>query len=196
VTVPAVVLWDFGDTLVDERWMRRTPPSCPTWESVWVETMDAMADDWNVGGLSARDVFRALAARSGLSIDEVEAHAIGCCRQLTFHRAAWRVATERRWPQALVTVNPDVFEDYVIPAYELDTVFDAIVTSCGDGTASKVRLCEIALDRLGYEGNRADVLLIDNRADLAQEWEESGGRGYWFRTDEQFARDLPTLILD
>jgi FMN phosphatase YigB (HAD superfamily) len=193
---PSVVLWDFGDTLVDERWMRRTPPSCPTWESVWVETMDELADEWNVGRLSARDVYSALAARSGLSIDDVEAHAIACCRQLTFHRAAWRVATERRWPQGLVTVNPDVFEDHIVPAYQLDSVFDVIVTSCGEGTGGKVRLCEIALDRLEYEGNRGDVLLIDNRADLVEEWERSGGRGYWFRTDEQFARDLPTLILD
>jgi hypothetical protein len=28
---PAVLLWDFGDTLVDERWMVRAPATCPTW---------------------------------------------------------------------------------------------------------------------------------------------------------------------
>ena len=27
---PAVLLWDFGDTLVDERWMLRAPATCPT----------------------------------------------------------------------------------------------------------------------------------------------------------------------
>jgi hypothetical protein len=149
---PAVVLWDFGDTLVDERWMRRSPPSCVSWESVWIETMAELADKWNVGALFAPEVFATLAVRSGLPVGEVEAHAIGCCRQLTFHSAAWTVATERRWPQAIVTVNPDVFDDFVVPAYRLDTVFDAIVTSCAEGTADKVRLCEIALDRLGYQG--------------------------------------------
>src|SRR5262249_21422586 len=121
---PAVVLWDFGDTLVDERWMRRNPPSCARWESVWLEAMVQIADAWNMASLSGADEFEAIAARSGLSVGEVEQHAIGCCQQVAFHRIAWAVASERRWPQAIVTVNPDLLEDYVVPAYGLDTVFD------------------------------------------------------------------------
>jgi len=92
-----------------------------------------------------------------------------------------------------VTVNPDLFEDYVVPAYELASVFDVIVTSCHEQTADKVRLCEVALDRLGYGGDRGDVLLIDNRRDFVQDWEQAGGRGYWYRTDDQFVQDLTTI---
>jgi len=33
----AVLLWDFGDTLVDERWMLRAPASCPGWPSARTE---------------------------------------------------------------------------------------------------------------------------------------------------------------
>jgi FMN phosphatase YigB (HAD superfamily) len=184
------VLWDFGDTLVDERWMRRPPLSCPNWEAVWVEVMAEVADRWNIAEVSKREVFAALAARSGLSVEDIEAHAIECCRTLSFHPSAWAIACERRWPQAIVTVNPDLFEDYIVPVYFLRTVFNAIVTSCQEGTVDKVRLCELALDRLGYDGNRDDALLIDNSLDLVQAWQQTGGRGYWFETDEKFAGDV------
>ena len=53
---PSVVLWDFGDTLVDERWMRRCPDACPTWEIAWVEVMRELADRWNVGDISFKEV--------------------------------------------------------------------------------------------------------------------------------------------
>ena len=192
--VPAVVLWDFGDTLVDERWMRREPRSCPDWESAWVDVMTELADGWNVGDVATSEVYTALAARSGLSVAGVERHAVSCCRDLTFHTRAWSAAKERRWPQAIVTVNPDVFEHYIVPEYQLDEVFDMIVTSWSENTADKVQLCEIALACLGYDGDRHDVLLIDNRLDLVRAWVWSGGSGYWFRTDEQFGGDLGRLF--
>jgi len=188
--MPALVLWDFGDTLVDERWMRRSPPSCPEWEAAWVDTMSELADAWNVGDVTLDDVVAALARRTGLTVADVEAHAVDCCHRLTFHPHAWRVATERRWPQALVTVNPDLFERHVVEAYDLDVVFDAVVTSCSERTADKVRLCDAALARLGYDGERADVLLVDNRADLVRAWQAAGGAGYVFRSDDDFARDV------
>lgn len=192
---PAVVLWDFGDTLVDERWMRRSPPSCPNWESVWVGVMSDLADLWNVAELSSADVYAVLAQRSGLSVDEVAGHAAACCENLMFHSAAWAAASARLCPQAIVTVNPDLFEQCIVPGHRLDEVFDAIVTSCTERTDDKVRLCEIALDRLEYDGPRGEVLLVDNRLDLVRAWETSGGQGYWFRGDDQFAQDRSSLGL-
>ncbi len=40
-----MLLWDFGQTLVDERWMRRSPIGCATWESSWADVMADLADD-------------------------------------------------------------------------------------------------------------------------------------------------------
>ena len=79
--------------------------------------------------------------------------------------------------QALVTVNPDLFVERIVPAYGLRAVFDAVVVSSIEGTDDKVRLCEIALQRVGYEGGRQSTLLIDNRVDLVEAWERVGGRG-------------------
>jgi hypothetical protein len=38
------------------------------------------------------------------------------------------------------------------------------------------------------------VLLIDNRHDLVDAWQATGGAGYWFGGDEQFARDERTHV--
>jgi FMN phosphatase YigB (HAD superfamily) len=192
---PAVLLWDFGDTLVDERWMLRPPAECPAWEATWLDVMADHADDWNVGRVSAVQVFGALAERSGMSADAVKSHARRCCERLAFNETAWRVASERRLRQALVTVNPDLFADFTVPAHGLDNVFDVIVMSFAERTDDKPALCDIALDRLGFTGSRSDALLIDNRLDLVKAWRNVGGAGYWFQSDQRFSADLPSLLL-
>lgn len=80
----------------------------------------------------------------------------------------------------------------MFPAHELAVVFDVIVVSFAEGTADKPSLCRIALDRLGFVGDRSAALLIDDRNDLVHAWQQVGGAGYWFRSDEQFRRDIPS----
>ena len=192
--VPDVLLWDFGDTLVDERWMRRCPDAHPEWDDAWTAVMDQLAERWNTGEVGMPVVFAALADRTGMTPADVEAHARDCCRRLVFNPTAWRIAREHRLPQALVTVNPDLLAAYVVPAHHLATVFDAIVMSFAEGTVDKPTLCRIALDRLGFDGDPHAALLIDNRQDLVHAWETAGGTGYWFQSDEQFRRDVPRLL--
>jgi FMN phosphatase YigB (HAD superfamily) len=188
---PSVVLWDFGDTLVDERWMRTCPESCPTWEAAWIAVMRELADRWNVGEISFTEVSAALADAAAMTVPEVEAHARACCAQLSLHSNAWALARQRRWPQAIVTVNPDLFADFIVPNYGLSEMFDQIIMSFAEKTDDKVALCDIALERLGYRGARDRAVLIDNRLNLVDAWRDSGGAGYWFRSDDQFGRDAP-----
>jgi hypothetical protein len=68
------------------------------------------------------------------------------------------------------------------------------VVSCVEGTADKVRLCEKALDRLGFDGDRREALLIDNRVDLVEAWRRSGGAAYWYRDGADFEAVLPDLL--
>ena len=137
-----------------------------------------------------------MSRRAGLSVEFVERHAEACCRSITFHPFTWRVATERRRPQALVTVNPDLFVERVARRYGLCEHFDTVVVSSTEGTDDKTTLCELALDRLGFGAERSDALLIDNRGDLAEAWRRSGGAAYVYRGDEAFAADLPALFGD
>lgn len=191
---PEALLWDFGDTLVDERWMRRCPDAHPEWEDAWTTVMDRLADRWNIGAVGMPEVFAALADRTGMTPQAVAAHARDCCGRLVFNPTAWQVAHEHRLPQALVTVNPDLVADYVVPTHQLATVFDVIVVSFAEGTVDKPALCRIALDRLGFAGAPSAALLIDNRHDLVDAWQKAGGAGYWFQSDQQFRRDVPRLL--
>jgi phosphoglycolate phosphatase-like HAD superfamily hydrolase len=191
---PAVLLWDFGDTLVDERFLQRPPAGCPGWTTAWREVVEIHADGWHDGSVGRAVILAALAERTGLTVAQVEQHAIECCTHLELHPTAWRVATERRRPQALVTVNPDLFADWIVPAYDLTSMFDALVISAVEHTNDKSELCDIALERLGFTGPRSQALLIDNRADLVEAWQSVGGSAYWFQSDERFARDLPDLL--
>jgi hypothetical protein len=192
--VTAVLLWDFGDTLCDETWMRRAPDSKPTWTAAWRDVMDAVADDWDTGRIDERAVFAAMAERTGMTTDAVARHAAECCGSLVLHPVAWRVATERRRPQALVTVNPDLFVLRIVPEYRLESIFDEVVVSSVEQTTDKVQLCEIALARLGYTGDRRGALLIDNREDLVGAWRANGGSAYLYRDDASFQTDVDELL--
>jgi FMN phosphatase YigB (HAD superfamily) len=104
------------------------------------------------------------------------------------------LAKSRRLRQALVTVNSDLFGPMVVDVHGLRAVFDVIVMSFAEGTVDKSALCDIALERMGYQGPRSQALLIDNRRDLVEGWRKVGGAGYWFMSDEQFAEDLAQLL--
>ena len=189
-----VLLWDFGDTLVDERWMLQAPAEFGDWPAVWTEVMRTRAHVWNIGQLTERELFSELAARSGMAIRSIEQHAAACCGSIQFHPSAWSAALERRRPQAIVTVNPDLFVERVARPYGLDAHFDTIVVSCLEGTDDKTELCEVALDRLGFTGPRSNALLIDNRQDLTDAWARTGGASYHFRGDSMFSADWPGIL--
>ena len=189
-----MLLWDFGDTLVDERWMLRAPDTCPDWPTAWRTVMAARADAWNIGDITASDVYQHLSAVTGLTSEAVETHARDCCHRLFFNESAWRTATEHRLPQAIVTVNPDLFADLIVPHYGLSGIFDEIVMSWAERTDDKAALCDVALARMSFGGDRESALLIDNRQDLIEAWRRLGGSGYWFQSDEQFAEDLAEIL--
>jgi FMN phosphatase YigB (HAD superfamily) len=189
-----VLLWDFGDTLVNEQWMRQAPPEYPEWARVWNEVMETCAADWDTGRTSEREVFAEMSRRSGLAADFVEQHADACCRAITFHPIAWQTARARHRPQALVTVNCDLFLDRVSRRHRLADHFDAIVVSCLEGTTDKTALCDLALERLGFTGERSGTPLIDNRRDLTDAWTEAGGVAYHYVGDASFGAAWPGVL--
>lgn len=117
----AVLLWDFGDTLVDERWMRTPPVGCPTREAAWLEVMAHSAYRWNPGAVTSTKIFDALSVRTGMAREQVEAHACRCCEQLVFNETAWRVAKERWLPPSARHGEPDLFTDHIVPRSRPDS---------------------------------------------------------------------------
>lgn len=184
------LLWDFGDTLVDEHWMWVCPPGVPDWAEAWRRVLaDDLRSAWDRGHASAREVAERVAAELPMSVEAVIDHMRRCCRGLAFFGSAWSAACERARPQALVTVNPDVFSDVVVTHYQLSAIFDVIVTAWQEAVVDKGDLCMRALDRLG--GTQAgQALLIDNLERNVQAWRAYGGLAYWFRGDDLFGQHL------
>jgi hypothetical protein len=190
------VLWDFGDTLVDERWMRRAPPGVPEWSDVWSGVVSgALADRWNLGEATFEDVVDAVAPRLPMSRAEVLVHARRCCEQIAFFAAPMAIARASSLPQAIVTVNPDAFTSVIVPRYALDATFVPIVTSWQEHTLDKAELADIALHRIG-DFEREDALLIDNIEANVVAWRARSGRGYRFRGEHRFRADLHGALRD
>ena len=89
--------------------MRQAPPEYPDWARAWNRVMDTCAADWDTGVATEQDVFAEMSRQTGLSLAFVEQHADACCRAIAFNPVAWQTASERHRPQALVTVNCDLF---------------------------------------------------------------------------------------
>ena len=184
------VLWDFGDTLVDERWLQRAPVGVPQWPDVWKSLVRGeLADRWNTGELTLGHVVDAVASTLPMSREAIGAHIGRCCAEVAFFPAPLAVARASRLPQAIVTINPDAFTQLVVPRYALDATFAPIVTSWQQRTLDKADLADIALRSIDGDIARAEALLIDNVQANVERWIARGGRAYHFRGEARFRED-------
>lgn len=186
-----LALIDFGNTLAEETFMRRDCEAFPDWTSTWMEIMAESRAAWDTGRLSAGELAERLAPELGRSGDAVRAYMSELCRQVAFHPVITLAVRRRRargGRQALVTVNPDLFDEVVVH-YGLAGLFDAIVTSGARGTDDKVELCRHALATLGV-ADPEETILIDNVPANVEGWIAAGGMGYLYTSDDAFASDV------
>jgi FMN phosphatase YigB (HAD superfamily) len=194
--VPEVryLLWDFGDTLVDQRWMWPSPERVPGWTARYQALPDTDIDtSWNVGETTSEELAALFAVDLACTPEALISHMEQRCSDVQFFEHACAAARAHTLPQAIVTVNSDVFTRFVVPKYALDSVFDVIVTSWEEHTMDKACLCEIALERLGGS-DPAEALLVDNIEENVEAWRARGGQAYLFVSDERFAADVVRLL--
>jgi hypothetical protein len=131
-----LILWDFGDTLADERWMLAPMVGAPDWPKLYHDRVvgGALGLRWNTGAISTGEVAAELAGALGVEVGAVIAHMEACSRRLRFFPKVMSFIEECAAPQAIVTVNPDIFTNIVVPEYQLDQRVDLIVTSWQQGT--------------------------------------------------------------
>jgi FMN phosphatase YigB (HAD superfamily) len=181
------LLWDFGDTLADERFLWTSPTGVPGWTDCYRDLAGGeFGSRWNRGLATFDELAAEMSARLAMSTTAVVAHARRCCQRIRFFEHSWAVARSHELPQALVTVNADVFRNVVMANYPLGNAFDVVVISAEEGTEDKTDLCDLALARLGCD-DRSEALLIDNLAVNVEAWRARGGAAYWFRSDADFA---------
>ena len=194
---PDLVCWDFGDTLVDERFMRIPPAGVPEWTGVYDRVVDARpgwVDDWMLGRASLNDLIEPLAAELSMSRTEISRHLRAVWAETEWYPEV-RVWVERLngvIPQAVVTVNPWEF-DGIASACGLLPLVDAIVTSAELGTRSKVTMVHRARALLALPPGVSTTLLIDNKAANVDEFVAAGGLGVHFVRD-RFTEDAAALL--
>ena len=185
------LLWDFGDTLCDERFIWGTGPD-------WMEIYNSfdgggLGASWNLGELSTREFACRLSKRMNRSAASIVEHMTERCKHIRFFEKTHAFFKARHLPQAIVTVNPDLFSEAIVPICGFESDCDAIVTSWQEGTIDKNILNRLAMERIGQGLNgaceNAQALLIDNKKSNIEAWVGIGGAGYHYTNDETFAFD-------
>lgn len=165
----------------------------PLWAEFYASLITGdLADRWNLGALTSEDIAGELGKQLNIPMPRVLRHMQECSRRIAFYPQVMRLVQQQTVPQAIVTINPDIFSDVVVPAYGLSDQFNIIVASSEQKTLSKADLCDVALGRLGIS-SRSDGLLVDNRADCVQEWRQRGGTAHHFIGAEALSRELSAL---
>jgi hypothetical protein len=180
------LLWDFGDTLCDERSLWRVSPD---WMEVYRSFEDGLGAAWCLGDLDTGGFVAELAKRMPLGEGEILAH-LKRTDLFDFFPFTYAFFRDRHLPQAIVTVNPVAFSEILVPAFALDEVTDAIVVSAAEGTIDKGELCLRALEQMNLGCGPSEALLIDNKQSNLDAWAGHRGIGYLYTTDSAFRRDV------
>ncbi len=188
-----LVCWDFGDTLVDEMFMRLPPVDGIDWawhyEAVVAEHPDLIAE-LDIGNATLNDLIDPLAKRVALPRREIAKHL-----RTVWHRIEW-FPSSRRWVerlgeagvmQAVVTVNPHEFHGMAM-ACGLDAMVDIIVTSAETQQLHKPPMAQRARRLLGLADGLETTLLIDNKSHNTDDFTAAGGHSLLY-TRETFAAE-------
>jgi len=151
-----------------------------------------LGNQWSRGDINSEQVARQLATTLSATAELALQHMQQCSRNIDFSPVLHQFALTQETPQAIVTVNPDIFTEIIVPHYKLTESFDPIITSWQEKELNKADLCDITLKRLSIE--RSSALLIDNMKGNIDEWMARGGKGYWYRGDSSFINEI-TIIL-
>ena len=136
----------------------------------------------------------AISKHMSLAPEDIVVHLRECCKHIEFFEFTYAFYRARHLPQAIVTVNPDLWSDTIVPLYGFDKTADVIVSSWEEGTIDKRILCGLALERLDIGCKSSEALLIDNKMSNLTAWAEHGGIGYLYTTDKTFQQDVANGI--
>lgn len=181
------LLWDFGDTLCREDFIWSIGPE---WRNVYRSFDGGWASEWNTGGMRTTEFARLASQYIPLPPDQIIRRMRERCKHIEFFEFTYSFYKQRHRPQAIVTVNPDLWTETIVPLHGFDRTADVIVSSWEEGTADKGVLCRLALERLKIDCQPSEALLIDNKQSNLDSWAARGGIGYLYTSDSAFERDV------
>jgi FMN phosphatase YigB (HAD superfamily) len=197
------IVFDYANTLSSDLFFQACHTGYPAWRTLFekhVFSDPRNLTDWCKGMLTRNDIARLISRHSGMPLATVLTEMNNSCKNLHFNPAVRQFAEAQRIvgrKTALVTINIDVFSDFIVPFYQLDGLFDVIVNSSDYGTDDKLVLWQIAFEQLGDGITYENSLLIDDSLKWTTAFENRGGNAYLFRNDREFETWLismnPTL---
>lgn len=190
--MPDLVCWDFGNTLVDELFMRIAPSGVAEWGDAYEQALrvdPTYVERLNLGQAALADMIPDLSRT--LSI---EAHQVARHLRAVFHQIEWLPHMKQHLTelngqvlQAIVTVNPHEFGAMAV-ACGLEPLVDVIVTSADVGSLSKPVMARRARRLLGLSDDLSTTLLVDNKAHNTDDFVGHGGRAIHY-SPATFAKD-------
>ena len=183
------VLWDFGNTLAKEA-LWHASRELPDWPGAFEAVFARHGNEWNLGEITDDEFARLMAERLDVPSSAVRRDLEQRCASISFFDESLRVVEACPLPQAVVTVNPRLFSEFIVPKYSVFERFEVVVTSWEERLLDKAALCSVALSRLATSIVPSAALLIDNMSENITGWEQLGGQGYLFRGPETLQADL------
>lgn len=185
------VIFDFAGTLCSERYFRPLGPAAldAIAQLVFGDNAKTWAEPWMRGDLASRDVADYLSQHLPFSADVVLTALREGCSRMTFNVAVHDFACRQRQAgrrTALVTANMDVFTETVVPAHDLDGLFDIVLNTADYGTLDKGVLWRAAFDAFGQGHDYASALLIEDRPERVADFRSLGGHAYRYEDDVAF----------
>lgn len=147
------------------------------------------ADPWMKGDLTCEHIASYLSEHLPESREAILSALREGCSSMTFNPVVHDFALAQREAgrrTALVTANMDVFSEVVVPAHELDYVFDLVLNTSDHRTLDKSILWRKALDAFGPEFSFPTSVLIDDSPRMISMFKSLGGYAYMYEGDAAF----------
>jgi len=182
------VIFDFSGTLCSGRYFAPLGQDAldAIGQLVFGDSSPQWADPWIKGDLTSHDIVSYLSEHLPHSEDEILSALREGCSNMTFNPVVYDFALQQREAgrkTALVTANMDCFTNVVVPAHDLDNVFDLVLNTADHQTLDKSILWRKALETFGSDYSFSTALLIDDRPGV---FESLGGYAYRYDGDEAF----------
>ena len=185
------VIFDFDGTLCFGRYFEPLGPDSldAIGALIFGDSSAQWADLWMKGDLTCQHVASYLSEHLPESKEDIMSALRQGCSSMMFNPVVHGFALEQREAgrkTALVTANMDVFYEVVVPAHELDSVFDLVLNTSDHRTLDKSILWRKALGAFDPEFSFATSVLIDDSPRMISLFRSLGGHAYQYEGDPAF----------
>lgn len=192
-----LIIFDFHKTLTDTVYFDHfdpetrnlisdlvfRPPNNKLWDKRWMS-----------GALGYTEVLRHLSEKMVIPYKKLEEELFMSLKNIHWNQPIWEFSQSVRktTKTAIATINTDLFNEFVVPHYDLSRKFDAILNSYEEGHDNKTEMCKAIAGKFGLNLRDNRILLIDDKKKNIDDFVSAGGEGFRYESAEMFAEFMET----